>query len=113
MTMIFDGTNGVTFPDSSTQITAPTQIGVGQAWVDVTASRAFGTTYTNSTTKPIQVYIHCSGSGVNTITIGGVLIGSFQANASSVNSNASFIVPVGATYLVSTGATLARWSELR
>ncbi len=90
------------------------QIGVGQTWQDVTVSRAFGGAgYTNATGKPIMVYISCSGSGVNTITVGGVAIGSFQANASAVNSNASFIVPVGATYIVSTGATLAKWSELR
>lgn len=88
-------------------------IGDGQTWQIVTASRAFGTTYTNSTSKPIMVYITCSGSGINTITVGGVAIGSFQANASAVNSNASFIVPIGATYVVSTGATLSKWSELR
>lgn len=88
-------------------------VGAGQTWQIVTGSRAFGTTYTNSTSKSIMVFISCSGSGVNTITVGGVAIGSFQANASAVNSNASFIVPAGATYVVSTGATLAKWSELR
>ena len=88
-------------------------VGAAQTWQIVTGSRAFGTTYTNSTAKSIMVYIVCSGSGTNTITVGGVAIGSFQANASAVNSNASFIVPAGATYVVSTGATLSKWSELR
>lgn len=88
-------------------------VGASQTWQIVTGSRAFGTTYTNSTGKSIMVFISCSGSGINTITVGGVAIGSFQANSSAVNSNASFIVPAGATYVVSTGATLAKWSELR
>jgi len=33
------------------------EIGVGQTWQDVTSSRAKNTTYTNSTGKPIQVFI--------------------------------------------------------
>lgn len=96
---------------SGTIATTSQLIGKAQTWQIVT--RGFGTTYTNTTSAPIMVYITCSGSGINTITVGGVAIGHFQANSSSVNSNASFIVPVGATYSVSTGATLAKWSELR
>ena len=30
-------------------------IGVGQTWTDVTASRAFSVTYTNTTGKPIKI----------------------------------------------------------
>ena len=33
------------------------EIGVGQTWQDVTASRVAGITYTNSTGKPISVSI--------------------------------------------------------
>ena len=44
---------------------APTTIGVGQTWQDVTASRAAGVTYTNSTGKPIQISIVINATGSN------------------------------------------------
>lgn len=92
-------------------------MGVGQTWQDVTASRAFATTYTNGTGKPIQVVVTgtASGGGVSIVfTVGGVTIPFFGYSASGGNGYAggTVIVPVGATYSCA-GATLNTWLELR
>lgn len=100
-----DGTNWA----SSTNLA----VGVGQTWQNLTASRAFNTTYTNDTGKPIMVYCHSSGTGSSAIVVNGVTIGNFQANSSYVNGNGSFIVPNGDTYRINSSASISNWSELR
>ncbi|MEE1920331.1 hypothetical protein V0R52_28565, partial [Pseudomonas asiatica] len=42
-----------------------TPIGEGQSWQDVTASRTWATTYTNTTGRPIMVSITAKDSGTN------------------------------------------------
>lgn len=95
-------------------------IGVGQTWQDVTSSRAIGTVYTNSTGKPIEVFVsvQLGAGGTNfSITIGST--GPFQAagngTSSLINGNASFIVPPGTTYEITLngGGSLSDWIELR
>lgn len=83
-------------------------IGVGQTWQDVTASRSTGTTFTNSTLRPIMVMV----SSVFTATlvkVGGNTIA--QPNTTQENC-ATFIVPAGFTYSVS-GIAAFQWTELR
>jgi hypothetical protein len=94
-------------------------VGYDQIWTDVTASRAFGVTYTNNTGLPIQISVGASvttfGGGVN-LTINGQLIPSMFSYASSASgSSATAIVPLGATYSASAygNATYASWFELR
>jgi len=98
-------------------------IGVGQTWTDVSGSRAFATTYTNSTGKPIQLGI-CIGtpSSANAyvnFSINGVivaLVGVTSAATPSIDSMINHIIPNGATYLVSVGTgspSLVKWWELR
>ena len=112
-------------PDSAGTVALTADVlGVGQAWTDVTGSRVFGTTYTNSTTKPITVIVgtQAAGAGVYyvTPTVGGVALPRHGSN-SSVGSYLSltFIVPAGATYSVanSTNTLLSNagsnWVELR
>ena len=41
------------------------EIGVGQTWQDVTASRTRNVTYTNTTGKPIQVNISSDYTSIN------------------------------------------------
>ena len=91
-------------------------IGVGQTWQDVTASRAVGVTYTNSTGKPIIFAVtsvnNASGHTQSTF-VNGVDLG---AHSTATGANLSFaVVPAGATYMTSVdgGATLMKWSELR
>lgn len=92
-------------------------LGVGQTWQDLTASRVSGTTYTNSTGRPIMVTAGgqaVSGSPQITVVVQGVTI--IQWNFPyGTGQPVSFIVPTGATYSVTfgSGTTMNRWVELR
>ena len=100
-------------------------IGYGQTWQDVTGSRAFGTTYTNSTGKPIFIVVTgTTPSGANgafTLTIGGVIVAENGIVGNGGNSGqhripTSAIVPPGSTYSAQQSvatSTLDRWVELR
>lgn len=86
-------------------------LGVGQTWQNVTASRAANTNYTNSTDKPIMVSIYKSGGtdGYN-LQIDGITVGGMN-NESLIGSNISAIVPAGSVYKFS--STFDIWAELR
>jgi len=104
--------NGTTWTSA-----APSAIGVGQTWSNVTGSRLLGSTYTNSTGKPIQVSISIlqGSSGNGTLAIGGVNVGTVSASGLSEISGISAIVPNGNTYKYTVNAgtqTLNTWAEL-
>lgn len=89
------------------------EIGVGQTWQNVTASRGIGATYTNTTGKPIMVIIGMDTyASYQTIEVGGLDI---SGNGNMGGGNPIFIVPNGSTYkFVSTNTgTLRSWCELR
>jgi collagen type VII alpha len=95
--------NGTTWTSA-----APSGIGVGQTWQNVTASRAMGTTYTNSTGKPIMLIARAQRSAVSTSGIGvtingvGVIPICFGTNSNGGNEAVgSIIIPVDATYVLS------------
>ena len=126
MSVAIDGTNGITFNNSSTQAQSA---GLGtsataQTWQNMTGSRALGTAYTNSTGYPIMISVSASGSGgyINAILtgyVGGVAIQTNGSNSGTAGGTAypsvSFIVPNGLTYQVNNagGASLSTWLELR
>ena len=94
---------------------------VGQTLTALTGSRAFGTTYTNSTGKPIFVIVNStSAQGINyNITasinaVGFAVAGGYSASGAQFH-NLSFPVPNGATYSVSLSGSgsLSSWSEIR
>lgn len=94
---------------------------VGQTLTALTGSRAFGTTYTNSTGKPIFVIVNStSAQGINyniTASINGVgfaIAGGHSASGAQYHC-LSFPVPNGATYsvAVSGSGSLSSWSEIR
>lgn len=94
-------------------------LGVGQTWQGVGGSRVAGTTYTNTTGKPIVVSVYQSGGGTNanlSLTVGGVLV-AYAGNGSSQQTyqTVTAIVPNGATYVVSVsgGQSISGWVELR
>lgn len=92
-------------------------LGVGQTYQNVTASRAFNTTYTNSTGKPIFVSVTCvaaNGSPAN-ITVSGISFYSTSAFTNNANAQASFVVPDGTTYSVPSLNMyfISKWVELR
>lgn len=89
--------------------------GVGQAWQNVTSSRASGVTYTNNTGKPIAVSITLTDFGGSNylVYVDGVLVINIWDYGSSGANHSFFIVPTGASYSISTGNKLELWSELR
>lgn len=99
-------------------------IGYNQSWQNVTGSRAFNATYTNSTGKPISVATTGSSAGGGSFTQYGIVNGAtiiatvpYSAN-SGYQSSLTFIVPNGATYGVNNSGgnsttVLNTWFELR
>lgn len=95
-------------------------IGVGQTWQNLTASRVAGTTYTNSTGRPIYVSVtqDQGNSASATLTVSGIIV-SYLANKNTNNTNGlgmtvCAIVPSGATYVYNqTASTISVWGELR
>jgi hypothetical protein len=94
-------------------------LGVGQTWTNVSASRAYSTTYTNSTGKPIMVSVFSStpaaSAAVCSFFVNGAFVGGFGMSQSGGISNGNtFIVPAGSTYSVTaTNFNAPTWNELR
>lgn len=92
------------------------EIGVGQTWQDVTASRVAGITYTNTTGKPIMVNVWSNGanSTIASLTINSTVIDSYSVNTSTgALAKIHGLIPDGATYSVSMTPAVSKWSELR
>lgn len=94
--------------------------GVGQTWTDVHGSRVVGTTYTNTTTRPIFIIAAITVGGLGGApfaTLAGTTIFGAQAYAAGVISTMYFVVPAGGTYSVSCSGTgtpsVSGWMELR
>jgi hypothetical protein len=101
------GNNGV--------VSASNIFGQSQSMTNVTSSRGLGGTYTNSTGRPIVVYVTMYGVFQLNVVIAGVAAG-LNGNSTGYNNMVSFIVPDGSTYSVSTASgspTLQVWYELR
>jgi hypothetical protein len=112
MPVTINGTNGLTFNNSSTQAQSA---GLGssataQTWQNVTASRVAGTVYTNSTGYPIEVAIRQATNGF-TFYVGGVIVLYSENGFSGYVNTVSAVVPNGATYYSTNGFT--QWNELR
>jgi hypothetical protein len=97
---------GVTSPKAETLMQP---IGVGQTWQDVTASRAVGTTYTNSTGRPIGLYAVSASSAWGLVINGTTLVAGGTYTSQVVMA---MTIPAGATYSLTSG-TLGKWLELR
>lgn len=89
--------------------------GVGQTLIDVTASRATNTVYTNTTGKPILVAIGKTTQSVEMrLFVNGVQFGfATGANQDSQHITLYAVVPAGATYSTGGGSGFVFWSELR
>jgi hypothetical protein len=114
--------NGTTW----TSATPAGSLGVGQTFQNVSGSRSFSTNYTNSTGKPILVYITVTTTGggnlVNmSVTVSGIVIQSLTYQFSSSTNNTvplNFIVPNGEVYSIAAssnggGISSKTWIELR
>ncbi len=84
----------------------------GQSWQDLTASRASGVNYTNTTGRPIQIYIYAKGTSLRNVIIDGVAMPYSDPDGSvDVSDSFSAIIPNGSIY--STDNNFAFWGELR
>lgn len=105
--------------DNSTKIATTAfctsqDLGVNQTWEDVTASRSVGTTYTNSTGKPIMVSAYTGWTSSNTIllVVNGVTVQYDGIAQGYTHPKVLGIIPNGATYSI-LGWLPGKWFELR
>lgn len=93
-------------------LAAMSSIGYGQTWQN--PARSAGTTYYNTTGKPIVVSFYGNtGTGTLTPNVNGVTL-PVVTIAGTIRVPTTFIVPPGGSYSVTdSGAGLAGWSELR
>jgi hypothetical protein len=91
-------------------------IGASQTWTNVAGSRAYGTTYTNSTGRSIVITVTATGAANNNVAI---YISGTQINAGGsgggaiVYDSVSAVVPNGVTYRAQGTGAIAFWWELR
>lgn len=93
-------------------LTALSSLGYGQTWQSVT--RTSGTTYYNTTGKPIQVQSICTvgiGAGVTSATVGGVSLGSigggYNQSGTQAFCNATLVIPPGMSYVLTDAGTVS------
>lgn len=92
--------------------------GVNQSLQNVRPDRSVAVTYTNSTGRPIVVYVSgdtASSAGGNIgIYVNGDFVTRGIWSANGIRLSATAVVPPGATYLVnSSSISLTRWEEYR
>jgi hypothetical protein len=94
-------------------LTAMSSLGYGQTWQVVTGSRVIGTTYYNTTGKPIFVGVSRTATDGYGVFINSVLQFVTSASSGTAIATMSFIVPPGASYSVNSSVSGANiWAEL-
>lgn len=98
--------------------TLDTAFGIGQSYVDVTGSRSFSTTYTNSTPRTIFIIfttVYNSGNTGCFVYVNGNLVCPIQNDSfgGSVNVWVTVPVPSGMTYRVDCARAMQSWWEVR
>ena len=94
------------------QAIAVEAIGIGQTWQNVSGSRSAGTSYQNTTGRPIMVSITSINDGTYQVSSNNstwIDVGSTQ---NTIRSGCQFIVPQAWYYRLS-GTTVLTWAELR
>ena len=101
-------------------LTSMSSLGYGQTWQAVTGSRVSGTTYYNTTGKPIMVCVSTDSSTSNgqslTLVIAGVTVinAYFALSTNQSILNCTGIIPPGASYSATAASTsIGNWTELR
>ncbi|KZX36873.1 hypothetical protein [Wohlfahrtiimonas chitiniclastica] len=115
---LYSGTGGAIDGAMTQKAVTDIVIGINQKWSDVTSKRLPGTTYKNTTSKPIFVSVtHGEARAYNKIFVDGILVASgWLEGVSGLYSSLQTIVPPGSSYYVEkTGEAneLALWAELR
>jgi len=87
-------------------------LGFSQTWQNVSASRSTGTTYYNTTGKPILVSVRSDVSVNGVITVNGVQT-VWADQGPSNRGPLVTIVPPGQSYVITGSYLSGSWSELR
>lgn len=103
--MTVNADNSVSFPGN----VASGVLGTGQTWQNLTASRAAGVIYTNTTGRPIFVSVRESGDGTKSLTVDGLAVA--HGSGTSYDATLATIVPNNSTYSFSGAFNF--WGELR
>jgi predicted lipoprotein with Yx(FWY)xxD motif len=90
-------------------LTAMSSLGYGQTWQTVT--RTSGTTYYNTTGKPIYLFVTLTTNASASVTINGVVNNVGTATVGT-SSSAGFVIPPGVSYLPG-GTNFSGAAELR
>jgi hypothetical protein len=121
------GGNAATATSATTAATASnalafngkTKLGLGitgETWNNVTGSRGFNTTYTNSTGYAIAVSATGTADSYSALTgyVNGVLVSEYywQFNGPGAHGGCFMIVPTGATYQINASVGVQNWAEL-
>ena len=113
--MLTPGTNGqVLSTNGSTPTWSAPPVGVNQTWQNFTPT--LGTTYTNTTGRPIMVLISANvGYGGTTggyfmFTMGGISLQVPGTAAHTIQSAFSTIIPAGTTFSFSTSGAVNGWN---
>lgn len=87
-------------------------LGVGQTWQNMTSSRSVGTTYTNTTSRPIMIAVTKQLRGTQGyVQVNGINVAYFHNGDDGMTN--TVIVPAGSTYRVTGISNLSLWAELR
>lgn len=117
-----EGSTDITALQAQVNAIQSSIFGYMQDWVDVTGSRSAGTTYTNSTSRPIMVCVTVRSTGGGTsaanLVVGGVSTSEHYTTGlggATVSTDLTAVIRPGVTYTVSglSGATLVKWAEFR
>lgn len=95
---------------------ASASFGYGQTWQDVTGARSLGTTYYNTTGRPISICVGTNSvnSSSANIYVGGVRVAyRWGGDSFAPEITLTATIPVGAAYYVTATTSLTRWVELR
>jgi len=88
-------------------------LSIGQAWVNVTSSRAAGVTYTNNTPRALVIVLSMTTPltyATATYTVDGISTAWSHAAGIGMQDSATIIVPPGSTFSCN---YFQRWVELR
>jgi len=85
-------------------------LGDGQTWQDMTASRASGVTYTNTTGRSITINITTTATTAN-LVVDGVILQTSGSNAAVYYGSLTGVIPNNSVYYITGGPTT--WTELR
>lgn len=102
-------------PKNAADIAQSTDFGIDQNRFNLTASRLVGSTYQNTTNKPIEVCIVVNGgvsSTGNTIVVNEIPVFIFSVHT-NMTSPFTFTVPPNHTYRINVNSSINSWTELR